>query len=294
MGVAALVGVVMFLVIAAALLFALQARMIYFPRAYNDEYRLFQPGFAREVKYTTSQGRQQALYVPPRETSATLPAPLWVMFHGNAALALDWYEIVQKSRNPRAGFLLIDYPGYGFCEGKPSPEAILESSLKALDALAGELKVEPEQIKNNLSLCGVSLGTAAALQLACKTQPERVVLIAPFSCMLDMAQRTVGWPMCQLLTHRFDNTARLAELAQRPNRPHLVIIHGDEDQLVPVEMSRQAARMHADWIEYHEIKRADHNWILDAAEKEIMAALFPQQEGRAQLSQAAQENRPAK
>jgi len=80
-----------------ALLFLLQRRMIYFPRDYDpiDFKRL--PWGTRELEYQTGEGPQVAFYVPPEVDADKPPDRLWLMFGGNASLALDWLETVEKA-----------------------------------------------------------------------------------------------------------------------------------------------------------------------------------------------------
>jgi uncharacterized protein len=275
MSMAAIVGSVLFLIAFMGLLYYFQARMIYLPRSYGPEHTAWLPPSARMIPYETSEGRQQAIYVPPRDNPNLPPDPIWMLFNGNASLAMDWADFLEKVPNPRAGFLLIDYPGYGHCEGSPSPRTILESSAKALAALAHQLAAKPDQLYRHLNVLGFSLGTAAALQLACKERVERIVLIAPFSSLVEMARRSVGWPLCNLLTHRFDNRARLDELARSPHRPAVTILHGNADRVVPVEMSRKMAGLYPGWIEYHEVEGGEHNLIFSEAAPQIVSAMFP-------------------
>src|SRR5205085_1923334 len=81
---------------------------------------------------------------------------------------------------------------------------------------------------------GHSLGAAAALSAADALSLTRVVLLAPFTSMTDMARRTVGWPLCYINRHRFDNLARLAALASRGARVH--VFHGALDEVIPVAL----------------------------------------------------------
>jgi pimeloyl-ACP methyl ester carboxylesterase len=83
----------------------------------------------------------------------------------------------------------------------------------------------------------------------------------------------VGWPLCWLLLHNYDNRARLGELAARPRPPRVVIFHGDDDQSIPVAMGRELAAMFPGMIAFHEVPGAGHNTILSAARRQIFAAM---------------------
>ena len=132
--------------------------------------------------------------------------------------------------------MLIDYPGYGACQGSPSPKAIEDSAEGAFRALAQSLKVEPGAIESNLDLICQSIGCATGLNFAVHHPVRRIILLAPFTSLRDMARRMVGWPLCWLLHHNFDNRARLRELAARAQPPQVTILHGDADMTVPTSM----------------------------------------------------------
>lgn len=253
----------------------LQERLIYHPRPYGVDYQYFkQASFFQEIPYQTREGRQVALYVAPKDPAVRQPERLWVFFGGNMSLALFWKGLVERAPDRRAGFLLFDYPGYGNCQGHSSPASILESARAGMTALAGHLRINPQQLYRHLNIFGYSLGTAAALQLAAKIPEERVLLVAPFSSMWAMARRQVGWPFYLFLTHRFDNQARLKELAARAGRPQVVITHGDHDDVVPVQMSRDMAHQFDGWVEYQEVPGANHLQIVQEAETLVDLAML--------------------
>jgi hypothetical protein len=60
-----------------------------------------------------------AFYIPARNNEQ-LPSRLWVAFCGNGSLALDWTTILAGYPNHNDAFLLLDYPGYGKCQGYAS------------------------------------------------------------------------------------------------------------------------------------------------------------------------------
>ena len=257
----------------AILLIGCQRRLIYFPRRYDRNYARMLPKGTVELTFQTSGGRQTAFYLPPQSGREGLPPAVWLFFGGNAACALDWLDWLESPPLPEPGWLLIEYPGYGLCEGKPSAKNILESTESAVDRLAEHLHVERSAFEPRLCLLGHSIGAAAALQFAARHPVRRVILISPFTSLRDMARRVVGWPLCNLLWDRYDNRARLSELAARAPRPSLAIFHGQADEIVPVKMGRELAGMGRDWIAYQEIAGADHNLILMVAEQQVFAAM---------------------
>ncbi|NOY62339.1 MAG: alpha/beta hydrolase [Gammaproteobacteria bacterium] len=266
--------VVSLLVLATAFyLLWLQSSMLYMPKAYGAEHPLKADGSIVELEYASNQGQQIAYYLPPKAKPDALPNHVYMLFNGNASLALNWYELASRHPDGEIGFLLYDYPGYGACAGKPSPTAIAETSDKALAALSQHLNIETHELEKRLSVMGHSLGAATALQFAAHHPVATVVLIAPFTTLQEMACRVVGKPICYFLTHHLNNGQRLAELAKREPPPNVTIFHGDEDETIPVEMGRQLAQEFPHLVTYKEIKGCNHSDILTVAEADIHAAI---------------------
>jgi pimeloyl-ACP methyl ester carboxylesterase len=254
------------------LLLFFQNRLIYHPRRYTVDAATRYPSVV-PLSYTTAQGRQQAFYLPPRLPPADPPSRLWVIFPGNGSLALDWVNFLDPPPDPRAGFLLIDYPGYGNCQGSPSPASIQASAEAAFACLAQSLPTQPSVLEQNVNLLCHSIGCATGLNFAVRHPVNRILLLAPFTSLRDMAQRTVGWPLCWLLLHNFDNRLRLRELAARRHPPRVLILHGDDDRLVPVSMGRQLASMFPGMITFQDVPGADHNTILYETRSQVFAAM---------------------
>jgi len=254
------------------LLLFFQNRLIYHPRPYTVDAATRYPSIV-PLSYTTSQGRQQAFYLPPRLDPAQPPSRLWLIFHGNGSLALDWVNFLDPPPDPHDAFLLIDYPGYGDCQGTPSPASIHASAEAAFACLAQPLHTQPRVLEQNLNLLCHSIGCAAGLNFAVRHPVDRIILLAPFTSLRDMARRTVGWPLCWLLLHNYDNRARLSELAARQHPPRVLILHGDDDRLVPVSMGRQLASMFPGMITFRDVPGADHNTILYDSRNQIYAAM---------------------
>ena len=193
-----------------ALLILFQRRFFYYPRKYSAaEIEAAEKRGATVLGYETSQGRQTAFLfgAPP---SGTLLSRLWVVFGGNAMVALDWLEILKDCQLDAGGFLLVDYPGYGICAGNPSADSILENAITAYHAV-----IESKQWiirRPRLSVLGWSIGAAAGLQFAEKYPVQDLVLIAPFTTMEDMVKKFTGIRPGMLLLDRFDNLAALSRV----------------------------------------------------------------------------------
>lgn len=98
------------------------------------------------------------------------------------------------------------------------------------------------------------------------------VLLAPFTSTMDMSRVVLGVPLGFLLWHRFDNEARLKEMDARGGAS-VAILHGGEDEVIPVAMSRKMAAELPSTVRFTEIPKARHNTIQDLAIPEIVRAL---------------------
>jgi hypothetical protein len=238
-----------------------QHRFIYFPVRYSkaqlEEARTIG---VQEIRFRTSQGNQTAFFWREKD-SETVPQNLWLLFGGNGDVALTWMTLIRAFPDPRSGYLLIDYPGYGVCEGRSNPATILENSEQALQTL---LKAEGwESSAQSLCVLGHSLGGAAALQFAAKNAVRKVLVVSSFTSMDEMVRAQVRVPLGGLLRHRFDNVASLRAILSQKDVPEVCIFHGQADEIIPAKMGQTLARLDPIRISYCEIPGARHNEILN-------------------------------
>lgn len=249
-----------------------QSSLIYHPNSYRAEHEsMLEAGKGERVLFETSQGHQTAFYTPPRAPARGLPQTLWLCFAGNGSLALDWlYDTA--AWDDRFAYLLVDYPSYGECEGAPNPERIRESGKAAVQALARHLHTTQAELLPRLAVLGHSLGAAAALMAADDLDIRRGVLMSPFTTMTDMGRIVLGWPLCYLNRHRFDNRTTLRHVASRAGA-RFVIFHGAEDEVIPVRMGAELAAAHPQAVTFHAVPGGHHNDLLDMISPQIGRAM---------------------
>ncbi len=252
----------------------IQDHVIYLPQAYarqperilSQELRAGRQ--SRLLSFQTSQGQQQAIYFGKER-----PEKVWLMFGGNGARALDWLSIIhQVPVSVDVGYLLVDYPGYGWCEGKADPEAIQENVVGAVAMLADEWGVSVSDLQMSVSCMGHSLGAAVALEAGARMKVREVVVISAFTSMQAMADQVVGRPISFLLRHRFDNVKSLQRL-QQAGGVKVVMFHGEEDGIVPVSMGQSLGHQFADLVTFHPVPQAGHNDILSFIDADIIKLL---------------------
>src|SRR5207237_4920352 len=169
-----------------ALIYFKQHSMVYHPRPYGAGYAQALPTNGEEIFYTLPFGKQTAFYIPARN-NGRLPSRLWIAFCGNGSLALDWTTILAGYPNSNDAFLLVDYPGYGQCEGYATIASTRVSSDAALNALAKRLALSEEEMESRLCTIGHSLGSAVAIDFAARHRVQRVVEISPFTPLREEA-----------------------------------------------------------------------------------------------------------
>ena len=253
------------LVVVSTAAWYLQGYLIYHPRPYTPVVLATLPPHLVEIAYDTAQGAQVAFYLPPHDSTRHAPEALWVLFHGNGSLALEWLVHLPRGLKTQTGFLLIDYPGYGKCTGRSSRDAIITSFEAALQTLQQRYPAVRPTVERSLNVLGYSLGAAAALEFATRHATQHIVLLAPFTSIHDIASRMVVWPITALLRERFDNLQALTTLAQRLIPPAVTIMHGDADEVVPVAMGRALAQSFPAMITYHELPGVTHSILERAA-----------------------------
>jgi uncharacterized protein len=253
----------LFLVALISVVVLLQDRFIYFPSRYSPaDLREAKNIGVQELKFMTSQGSQAAFFWRSND-SETAPQNVWIVFGGNGDVALNWIDLVRDFPGPHTDFLLVDYPGYGICEGRPNPDSILESSENALQTLL-------EQRRWQLGACalavlGHSLGGAAALQFAAKHVVRKILVVSTFTTMDDMVRAQIRIPLGPLLRHRFDNINSMKAILSQNQVPEIYIFHGEDDEVVPLKMGRALAQLDRGRIKFVPIRGARHNDVVRVA-----------------------------
>lgn len=170
-----------------------------------------------------------ALYAP-----ALGDAPTLVHFHGNGEQLSDQARLVSEYRARGLGVFAVEYPGYGLCAAEsPSEDALYAAADAALVHLRERLGVPAPRIV----LHGQSLGSGVAVEMARRGHGSRMVLLSPFTSMVEMVGRFAPlWPTSVLVGDRYDGLSK-APAIDMP----VLIIHGDRDELIPLAMAQELA-----------------------------------------------------
>ncbi|MEE9589865.1 MAG: alpha/beta hydrolase [Hyphomicrobiaceae bacterium] len=156
--------------------------------------------------------------------------PTILYFHGNAGNLAGRTERAKAYRNAGYGMMMLSYRSYGGSTGNPTEANIAADARLAYDTLRKEGVPAKDII-----VYGESLGTGVAVQLATEREVGAVVLDAPFTSVVDMAQQSYPWLYLRpFVVDRYDSLAKINQI----NAP-LLVLHGQLDPLVPLEMGRE-------------------------------------------------------
>jgi pimeloyl-ACP methyl ester carboxylesterase len=102
---------------------------------------------------------------------------------------------------------------------------------------------------------------------AMKHPPQRMVLVAPFTSLLDMARRSVGGPLSHSRSDRYDNRASLRAVRAH-GLPPLAILRGQNDRLIPNSMGAELAAL-APGSRFELVPGADHGDVIEVAQQQL-------------------------
>ena len=207
----------------------------------------------RETAYPTARkpdARTEWWFVPGRGRSDESPGPAVLYFHGNGEIL----EEIHPSRwavytDRGVSVALMEYRGYGNADGRPGQKRVLADALAMRDAVLGL----PEVDGSRLVYHGRSLGGGVAAQLAKREAPAGLVLETTFTSINAMARRYLMPSF--LVRHPFRTDVVLEQHYEGP----VLIVHGDEDVVVPVSHGRRLAAIAPDRTTYVEFRGDGHN-----------------------------------
>jgi fermentation-respiration switch protein FrsA (DUF1100 family) len=180
----------------------------------------------RDLELTTDDGqRLHGWWI--RRRAAALGHVL--LCHGNAGNVGD--RILHADVLTAVGFdvLLFDYRGYGSSSGRPDEQGTYRDARAALNWLLSQPDVDPARVL----YLGESLGGAVAIELSLAHPPAGLVLLSAFTSVRDMARLHYGLIPTAVVPDAYPNRRLIADL-----RAPLLVLHGEDDMIVPVEHGR--------------------------------------------------------
>lgn len=173
--------------------------------------------------------------------------PVIFYLHGNASNLAARAGRFRQFLDRGYGLVAPAYPGSSGSGGEVSEEAIVAAVggvWRKVDGLIGPANGDGSSSPARV-LYGESLGTAVAIALKSSVAsdavkgvgpPAAMILEAPFTSIADLAD--IHYPGTRKIAELMDNQWKSVLSADRITVP-LVIFHGTEDTLIPVEMGRR-------------------------------------------------------
>ena len=218
----AIVAAVLYVLLVAALYFA-QHRILYVPdRTRVDPDALGLEGVAERLLETPDGETLVTWRLAPRPGRPTI-----LYFPGNAGNLAARAERVRAFAGKGFGLLMLAYRGYAGSTGRPSEERLYADALLAYETLRKE-----GTAPSDIVVYGESLGTGVAVELATRRKVAALILDAPFTSIVDVAQRSYPFVWVRpFVTERYNSLEKIA----RVGAP-LLILHGARDPLIPPAM----------------------------------------------------------
>lgn len=177
-----------------------------------------------------------------------------LLFHGNADNISIRLPKANEWVKRGISVLLIDYRGYGKSEGEiNSSRDLFEDAEAALEWLGQTKNFKPERIV----LYGESIGAVPVLELAQKADFKSIILEAPFTSLKELAKVHYGFaPDILLKDFEMNNEAKISKI-----KSPVLIVHGTEDEVVPLAMGKRLFEQAPEPKKFLEIQSAHHNDI---------------------------------
>lgn len=180
---------------------------------------------------------------------------LIVYYHGNAGSACSRSRFKSIFEKSNASLLFVEYAGYSNADIKPSKKLILQDvdNIHAYIRTHGYRKV---------TVYGQSIGSGAASYHASLGDVDDLILVTPFSSLVDLVQSSyIIYPASILLREKYDNLKWLQNY-----HGSLLIVHGDKDRVIPHKFSQELFdKVSIESKEYVLIEGVGHNDIWNSS-----------------------------
>jgi fermentation-respiration switch protein FrsA (DUF1100 family) len=205
----------------------------------------------REIAAKTEDGLAlTAWFAPPKQPGGRIV----IFYHGNAGNIADRAVKARYFIEKGFGVYFCEYRGYGGNAGAPSEEGFYSDARSALRWLEAA-GYTPAQFV----LYGESIGTGVAVQMALETQPRALILEAPFSSAVAVAEKRYFFlPVALMMKDKYDSISKISRV-----KSSLLIIHGDEDGVIPLPLAQDLFRAANHPKEFITINGGHHNDLYD-------------------------------
>lgn len=252
----------------------LESKALYFPR--RDAFQT--PASFEDVQIPVGDAFIHAWFMPARNVPPGARSPAILHCHGNAGCVEDHLDHSLFLTAHGFHVLLFDPRGYGRSDAaRPTRKTYKADALAAFDALAARPDVDPSR----LGVYGVSLGGTFALAVA-NERPNvcAVCTVSAFASWRRVADDHAPFLGPLLVPAGID----AEDLAHGLGDRAWMIVHGDQDQTVPVHHGARLFRVAQELgisCEYLPVHGGDHNGVVDTQPvRDAIASFFARQLGQ--------------
>lgn len=228
-------------------IYSLQEKMIFPGPALPVDYSFFLPSGleVEEVHLTSGEASLHGLYASAPQAKGVV-----LYFHGNGGSVQDWISVAPDFVRHQFDVLIMDYRGYGKSRGERTQELMLEDAELAYNFV---LQKWPDK---SIIVYGRSLGSGFGTYIASKYPAACLMLETPYFSLKKVSQDRFPWlPVGPLL--RFPMPSH--QYLEKVSCP-IFMIHGTEDQVIPVIHSRLLEKVPKDkYVVYEEIPGGMHS-----------------------------------
>ncbi|MEK9137048.1 MAG: alpha/beta hydrolase [Bacteroidota bacterium] len=208
-----------------------ESAYVYFPDARMDA-TPDEFGMRHErVEIESTDGVRLICWVIPAPTDTST---FWILYlHGNAGniARRGNVEHYAQLHNLGVNILAVDYRGYGESTGSPSEQGLYHDAEAGYNYLNGIRHVRPEHIV----VYGYSLGSAVAIELACRKRIAGLIVEGAWTSLPDVGQEHYPFlPVHMMARNRFASIDKIGSVAA----PKL-FIHARDDEIIPIHFGKE-------------------------------------------------------
>jgi pimeloyl-ACP methyl ester carboxylesterase len=182
-------------------------------------------------------------------SEAPVPESVWLMLHGNGGQAAD-RAYARPRFSERDSVYILEYPGYGQRDGRPSRDSFDTAAVEAYLLLRNSFPKTP------VCVVGESIGSGPACALARQAQPpDKIVLVVPFDKLAGVvADHLPLIPAGLVLGASWDNIAALSGY-----HGPVEIFAAKEDTVIPNAHARALAAS-VPSAKFHVVDGGHNDW----------------------------------
>ncbi len=218
------IGIVLFVLYAlvCGMLYFSQERIIFHPDKLGEDY-VFSEG--EEVELPVDEGISlNCLWMKEPASEGVI-----LYLHGNRGSNRRCFHQAQTMAGNGYDIFMPDYRGFGKSDGEIVSEEQLFSDVQAAYDF-----LKKHYAENKIVVVGYSIGSGMASYLAAHNNPQQLVLLAPYTSVVDLKNSRAPFLPDFLLKYPLRNQAFLQKV-QHP----VTLFHGEFDEVIPFNSSEK-------------------------------------------------------